>query len=97
MESNVYLSHYWMTYLISVSNNPKITIWHLTILIAVARLGLNQKSAKSIVITRKLLMKHSNIKSIPTYHKYMKELVKFGIIIYIPSYHPSGKSIIQIL
>lgn len=97
MENNAYLSHYWMTYLISVSNNPKITIWHLTILIAVAKLGLNQKSAQSIVITRKLLMKHSKIKSIPTYHKYIKELVKLGIIHYAPSYHPSGKSLIQIL
>ncbi|MFN3802908.1 MAG: hypothetical protein ACK4SB_14675 [Belliella pelovolcani] len=33
-------------------------------------------------------MQHSQVKSLGTYHKCMKELVKKNLITYNPSYHP---------
>lgn len=39
-------------------------------------------------VTRRVLMKHSGIRSFATYHKCMKDLVSGGYIIYEPSYNP---------
>ncbi|MDR6513775.1 hypothetical protein J2780_000339 [Chryseobacterium camelliae] len=42
-------------------------------------------------------MTFSNIRTLPTYHKYFKELQEFGYINYSPSYHPGYRSTIEIL
>ncbi|HEY4877047.1 MAG TPA: hypothetical protein VIH86_15815 [Puia sp.] len=43
-------------------------------------------------ISRREMMKLSKIKSICTYHKYIKELQEFGYINYVPSYHPGVRT-----
>jgi hypothetical protein len=45
--------------------------------------------------SRKALMAISSIDSIATYHKCVKELNRFGYIIYAPSYHPKEGSTIS--
>ena len=49
--------------------------------------ALNQYE-NPVPISRRMIMSFSKIKSIATYHKYMKELEKLGYIKYFPSYHP---------
>jgi len=39
----------------------------------------------------------SHIKTLPSYHKYFKELQKMEIIKYTPSYHPGYKSKVEFL
>jgi hypothetical protein len=45
-------------------------------------------------VTRKELMGYSRIASIATYHKCIRELDKYGYIIYHPSYHPVNGSLV---
>jgi hypothetical protein len=45
-------------------------------------------------VTRKLLMAHSRIASIATYHKCIRELDEYGYIRYQPSYHPKKGSLV---
>ena len=39
----------------------------------------------------------SHIKTLPSYHKYLKELQELSIIKYTPSYHPGYKSEVELL
>ncbi|WP_348797977.1 hypothetical protein [Flavobacterium adhaerens] len=41
-------------------------------------------------------MSLSHISTIPTYHKYFKELQQMGYINYRPSYHPGYRSEVSI-
>ena len=46
-------------------------------------------------VSRRMLMSYSNISSIATYHKCIKDLHAFGYIVYCPSYHPVNGSSVQ--
>ncbi len=46
-------------------------------------------------VSRRILMTYSNIASIATYHKCIKDLHTLGYIVYRPSYHPVNGSSIQ--
>ena len=39
----------------------------------------------------------SHIKTLPSYHKYFKQLQDFDYIKYTPSYHPDCRSTVEIL
>lgn len=78
-----------------IVNDTRIKVWHLSLLLAVLRLSHKQNEKEMIRVSRSKLMELSHIRTIPTYHKYFKELQEFGYISYFPSYHPGFRSIVK--
>ncbi len=86
----------WISFLRKISDDERLNVWHIAIAVAIIQLAIAQDEKNKIRVTRCKLMKKSHIKTIPTYHKYFKELQRFGYTRYTPSYHPGGKSYIEI-
>lgn len=80
-----------------ITADPKLNVWHMAILIAIVQLGMLQDEDKVIKVSRSRIMEISHITTLPTYHKYFKDLQKLGYISYRPSYHPGYKSEVELL
>ena len=80
-----------------LEKDPRLNVWHFSLLMAIMLLGFKQKQFKVINVSRRRLMALSHIKTLPSYHKYFKELQELGIIKYTPSYHPGYKSEVEFL
>jgi uncharacterized membrane protein YesL len=76
--------------------DQKLNTWHIALLTAILVLGLKQGTMQAIKVSRSKLMALSHIKSLPTYHKYFKDLQTIGYIVYRPSYHPGFRSEIDL-
>lgn len=87
----------WMDFLEIISKDAKLTVWHLALMYALAQLAYLQNESKIIHVSRSRLMKLSHINTLPTYHKYFKELQELGYIKYTPSYHPGYRSTVELL
>lgn len=85
-----------MNYFSIYMNDPDLNVWHLAILTAVLNLGYKQGQRRRINVSRSRIMALSHINTLPTYHKYFKQLQDFGYIKYRPSYHPGYKSEIEL-
>lgn len=85
-----------VNYLCTYLNDPQLKVWHVMILAAILTLGYNQNRWSRIKVSRRMIMMLSHINTLPTYHKYFKELQDFGYINYKPSFHPSGKSVVEL-
>lgn len=77
-------------------DDPQLNVWHLALLAAILSLGFRQGDRHRIKVSRSKLMKLSHINTLPTYHKYFKQLQELGYIKYCPSYHPGYKSEVEI-
>ncbi|MGQ2983091.1 hypothetical protein [Flavobacterium sp.] len=80
-----------------LEQDSRLNVWHLAILIAVAVLALNQGRYRRIKVSRSKMMAKSHINTVPTYHKYFKDLQDMGYISYRPSYHPGVRSELDLL
>jgi len=87
----------WFDFLDEIDNDPQLNVWHIALLIAIARLACKQKEKWIIRVSRSKLMTYSHIGTITSYHKYFNQLQKLGYIKYTPSYHPDYRSTIEIL
>lgn len=87
------LNNYFEAYL----RDERLGVWHLALLVAVTLLAVKQRRLNRVRVTRYKLMKLSHITTLPTYHKYFKELQELGYIRYRPSYHPGQHSEIDII
>jgi hypothetical protein len=72
--------------------DPRLNVWHFALLLAILTLGYKQGQKQNIRVSRSKIMALSHINTIPTYHKYFKELQNLGYIEYLPSYHPGVRS-----
>lgn len=81
-----------MKHLAVYMDDPILNVWHMAILTAILSLGYRQGNGKKIKVSRSKIMALSHIHTIPTYHKYFKQLQIFGYINYKPSYHPGFRS-----
>lgn len=86
-----------LEYLDRVCNDARLNVWHICLLVAIARLAYRQNENRIIRVSRSKLMKMSHIDTAPTYHKYFKQLQNLGYIKYFPSYHPGYRSTIELL
>jgi len=91
------LSKRGLEYLDNVCNDPRLNVWHFSLLLAIVRLAYRQNESKIIRVSRSKLMAMSHINTTPTYHKYFKELQNYGYIKYTPSYHPGYRSIVELM
>lgn len=85
-----------MKYLSMYVDDPKLNVWHLSILTAILGLGYRQGQRRRIKVSRSKIMQLSHVNTLPTYHKYFKQLQDLGYIKYIPSYHPAYKSEVKL-
>lgn len=85
-----------MDYLSIYIDDPKLNVWHLSILTAILGLGYRQGQGKRIKVSRSKIMELSHVNTLPTYHKYFKQLQDLGYIKYSPSYHPGYKSEVKL-
>lgn len=86
-----------LIFLEKLSKDKRISVWHLALIIGILQLSYKQNQDREVKINRRELMKISCINTFPTYHKYLKELQKYGYVIYIPSYHPKSRSVIDLI
>lgn len=87
----------WFDFLDEIDSNPQLNVWHIALLIAIARLACKQNEKWIIRVSRSKLMTLSHITTITSYHKYFKQLQQLGYIKYTPSYHPDYRSTVEIL
>lgn len=80
-----------------LSGDKRITVWHIAIIMAIIRQASWDNIRDPVFTSRKKIMELTNIGSIVTYHKCIKELQEFGYIEYRPSYHPGIGSYIALL
>lgn len=72
-----------------LSNDRRISVWHISLYIALLYKWYKNDLQNPFQITRKETMRMAHIGSIATYHKCIKQLQEYGYIKYAPSYHPS--------
>lgn len=87
----------WMRFLKRVTGDTRLNVWHLALLLALVQLAHTQNESRIVHVSRSKLMKLAHIDTLPTYHKYFKQLQEFGYIIYTPSYHPGYRSTAEFL
>ncbi|NRT10798.1 hypothetical protein [Flavobacterium sp. 14A] len=81
-----------MNYFLIYMEDPRLNVWHFALLLAIVSLGYKQGQIQNIKVSRSKIMALSHINTLPTYHKYFKELQNLGYIEYFPSYHPGVRS-----
>lgn len=85
-----------MKQLVLYMDDPRLNVWHMAILTAILSLGFKQGERQRIKVSRSKIMSLSHINTLPTYHKYFKQLQELGYIKYSPSYHPGYKSEVEL-
>lgn len=90
-------SSFWWKLLRTIANDPRLNVWHLALLHSLIQLAYLQNEKKVIHVSRSRIMELSHISTLPTYHKYFKQLQDFGYIRYTPSYHPGYRSTVEFL
>lgn len=76
--------------------DKRLNAWHIALLAAVYIMALQQCRSRQIKVSRSRLMVLSHINTLPTFHKYFKQLQDMDYLIYRPSYHPGVRSEIDI-
>jgi hypothetical protein len=83
METGALFRHYFE----KLESDERITISHISLLMALFFHFDQSGQQNPISVTRRKVMQTSHVYSIATYHKSMKDLVRFGYIRYFPSYN----------
>lgn len=86
-----------MEYVATFEKDTKLNVWHFSLLNAILYLGFRQGEYKNIRVSRSKIMSLSHINTLPTYHKYFKQLQEMGYIKYKPSYHPGYRSEVELV
>ena len=71
-----------LDYLAVIENDSRLNVWHFALLSAILYLGYRQGQKKSINVSRSKIMTLAHIHTLPTYHKYFKQLQEMGYIRY---------------
>lgn len=87
----------WLSFIRAALKDTRLNVWHLALLLAIIELAFAQNEQKIIRVSRSKLMALSHIHTLPTYHKYFKQIQDFGYIKYTPSYHPGYRSTVELL
>jgi hypothetical protein len=81
----------------AIEKDMRLKVWHVALLTALFILASQQRRREQVKVSRSRIMALSHISTLPTYHKYFKELQELGYICYRPSYHPGIRSEIDLL
>jgi hypothetical protein len=86
-----------LDYLAVFENDSRLNVWHFALLSAILYLGYRQGQKRTINVSRGKIMALAHIHTLPTYHKYFKQLQEMGYVRYTPSYHPGYRSKVELL
>lgn len=86
-----------LQYSAMMEHDERLNVWHFALLNAILILGIRQGQETTVNVSRSRIMKLSGVATLPTYHKYFRELQEMGYIEYVPSYHPNYKSTVKLL
>ena len=75
-------------FLIYTIDDKRVNLWHICIYAALVYYWEERGHKNPFCITRREIMTLSHVHSLPTYHKYMNEIIEFGFANYQPSYNP---------
>lgn len=81
----------------AIEKDTRLKAWHVALLVALFTMAIKQGRREHVKVSRSKVMALSHITTLPTYHKYFKELQELGYIYYRPSYHPGVRSEIDLL
>ena len=79
-------------YFSAIEKDSRLNVWHIAILVAIMAIAIGQGRLSGIKASRSRIMAKAHIHTLPTYHKYFKELQELGYLSYRPSYHPGIRS-----
>lgn len=85
-----------INYFKAIESDRRLNVWNIAILIAILMMALKQGRSHGIEVSRNKIMFSSHVNTLPTYHKYLRELMDLGYINYRPSFHPGVKSEIDL-
>lgn len=85
-----------LDYLAIIEKDSRLNVWHFALLSAILYLGYRQGQKRTIQVSRSKIMALAHIHTLPTYHKYFKQLQEMEYIRYRPSYHPGYRSEVEI-
>jgi hypothetical protein len=84
-------------FFLQLTSDHRLSVWHITLLMAIFYCGYEIPGGADIRITRRRLMDMTHIHSKSTYHKVLQELQQLGYIHYRPTYNPHEGSSIRLL
>lgn len=90
-------TEHWLNFLKIIVNDTRLNVWHMALLFALVQIAYLQNEHRILRVSRSRLMTLSHINTLPTYHKYFKQLQDLGYIKYTPSYHPGYRSTVEFL
>jgi len=73
-------------YIQRITADARVNTSHLSIYMALLTCWQNQNCTGQFKITRKEVMKLSKVAAISTYHRCMKDMIRFGYFKYEPEY-----------
>jgi hypothetical protein len=83
--------------IVRIISDQRITVWHISLYVALIHKLKENDFKNPVSITWAEVMKLAHIGGIATYHKYIKELHKYGYIDYVPSYDPCKGSTVYFI
>ncbi|QEE49892.1 hypothetical protein FUA48_09965 [Flavobacterium alkalisoli] len=83
-------------YLSAIAADHRLSVWHSALLTAIGLAAVRQGRSTAVKVSRTRIMALSHIRTLPTYHKYLRELQEMDLIAYRPSYHPGVRSEVDI-
>jgi len=80
-----------------LASAPNLRMSHLSLYSAFIVSYVLTGCQNPFTVTRRTIMKLSNISSKTTYHRCLGALQTIAVIEYYPSFHPGGKSLITLI
>lgn len=75
----------------------RVSTSHISLYAALLVVQSQSREEDSFRIRRRALMKLAKISGLATYHKCIRELAKYGYIVYLPSYKSSVQSRVRLV
>src|SRR6185369_7460476 len=83
-------------HLLSITLDERVNSNHISLYVALYLTWLSNKGLASFRIKRREIMNLCKIKSPATYHKIIRDLIKWNHIMYNPTFHPMEGSTVRL-
>lgn len=85
------------SYIKTVASDVRLKPVHISLYAALCSAWIENHYATTCHVSRKSLMASSRIRAKGTYHRAIKDLQRYGYILYYPKYHPREASSVCLL
>jgi hypothetical protein len=84
-------------FLKKAANDNRLLPSHISLFMALFFYSPDYAPEGSFRVCRRKLMRFARIKSVATYHKCIRELARFGYVVYSPSFDPYRASTVTLV